>query len=79
MSDPTTITGDQIRAAFDALGLDPDEFENTARVELTPHELVLTRHARNEQGRAFIRDGRVKATVTTLIKVDWASVATQVF
>ena len=43
MTDPTSITTDQLRAAYDALGLDPERFEDVMRIYIGPDECAVER------------------------------------
>lgn len=51
MSDPITITSDQVRAAYDALGLDPDVYADTMRIDVDGGRITITRLRRNSDGR----------------------------
>lgn len=56
MSDPTYVTPTQLRAAYDALGLDPELFTSTRTITLDPHEVVTVRYVRLD-GNPFLHDG----------------------
>jgi hypothetical protein len=51
VSDPKFVTTDQMRAAYDALGLDGDGFNRTRSVEFQPHEVRVTRYVVNDEGQ----------------------------
>lgn len=50
MPDPIWITKEQQRAAYDALGLDPDRWSQTREVRLQPHAVVVERYRRGDRG-----------------------------
>jgi hypothetical protein len=60
VSDPTLISSDQVRAAYDALGLDPDRYDLTREIVITaPGTVVVYR----------FRRGTLDLTETTEIRV----------
>lgn len=68
MSDPYGINIEQVRAAYDAMGLDPEQWNNTRQVEFDPHEVRVTRYVRDEKGRILVADelGNPETCVTTM-------------
>lgn len=54
--DPTYVTPAQLRAAYDALGLDGELFTTTRTVCLHPDTVVATRYLLNENDRQFLDD-----------------------
>lgn len=65
MSDPTTVTAEQLRAAYDALGLDPELWTRTRRIEIAPGKVRVIRFQLNDAGRFFLgEDGDFAVTVT---------------
>jgi len=73
MSDKTPerryVTFDQIRAAYDALALDPELLERTRSIEITPHVVVVIRHAVGDDGGPFLDGNGELATTTTWLDV----------
>lgn len=57
MTDPTSITRDQVRAAYDALGLDPDAWDDTFELLIDRGWVVVKRRACPIAVIA-VRDGR---------------------
>lgn len=53
MSDPQTITEKRQRAAYDALGLDPELYSRTAEIVISPWKVEVIRY-RHENGRKYI-------------------------
>lgn len=67
-ADPTSMTEDHVRAAYDALGLDPDGYQSTTRIDIDPSSVTVTRHRRDGAGRiAFSTFGGVRAEETVRI------------
>jgi hypothetical protein len=56
MSDPTFVTPTQLRAAYDALGLDPELFWSTRTIHLEPHEVTPIRYVLNGDGGRWLLD-----------------------
>ena len=65
-ADPATFTIQQQRAAYDALGLDPDGFTETTLVVITPTEVMVTRRLRNDAGRLYVVDDQIASETTIL-------------
>lgn len=68
MSQP--ITGEQLRAAYDALGLDPDTWNDTMRIVIAPHEVTVTQRLRNDAGHLYVVGDEI-ASDTTVLDVMW--------
>lgn len=71
MADPTHITTDQLRAAYDALGLDADGWNRTMRFELRPDFVILVRYRPGENGRPYVENDEI-VTDPVAIPVRWA-------
>lgn len=56
IGDPTYVTPAQLRAAYDALGLDGELFTTTRDISLAPDKVVATRWLLNDDGSTFISD-----------------------
>ena len=44
MSDPMFLTTAELRAAYDALGLDPERFKDTRTITINPHGVEVVRY-----------------------------------
>lgn len=53
VSEPRRITRDQIRAAYDALGLDADAWASTMMVQIQPQAVTVIRAVRSAGGAAW--------------------------
>jgi hypothetical protein len=68
-TDPTTVTGDQIRQALDVLGI-AGPIEDIRDVTIAPGAVGVTRYRRNADGQRF-RAGNDAATTITTIGIRW--------
>lgn len=66
MADPTTLTLDQLRAAYEALGLDPADWSSTALIQITPHKATVVRYEHNDEGHIVAVDGAPVTVITTI-------------
>lgn len=64
-----TITMQHIRAAYEALGLDPDKFDGVMLIKMTPSQVQVTRQAYDKGGRAYTDESGEVATTTATIPV----------
>lgn len=72
MSEPTRVSAAQMRAAYNALGLHPERWNDTMRIDITPHAVIVTRASRNEDGRMHVDHIGSLAVDATCIEVDWS-------
>lgn len=72
MSDPDAVTTEQLRAAYEALGLDPERFHGTRTIHISPDGVEVVRYHQPD-GKTRIVDGTnaVYAEVLTLRLFDW--------
>lgn len=69
MSDPETVTLDQIRQALFAMGVEPD-ISNVRTIHVDPEWLTITRFDLNEHGKPFVApSGDEMALVKSKIRV----------
>ena len=52
--EPTYVTEAQQRAAYDALGLDPELYNRTAEIVITPHKVEVIRYRHDVAGYKHI-------------------------
>lgn len=69
MSDPTTVRGDQVRAALTALGV-VDQQADIMRTEITPQRITVERLRRNSGGQIVAVGDKVAAVITE-IGIEW--------
>lgn len=69
MSDPTVVTGEQVYAAWTALGI-VDDVNDIVKTVIDPRSITITRHRRNADGKKFVAGDEVATTVTT-IGINW--------
>lgn len=75
MSDPATVTTEQMRAAYDALGLDPERFTSTHSIRINPDGIEVLRWHTFEgvDGKARLIPG------TDAIYAQWLTIRTEGF
>lgn len=71
MNNERRFTHDQQRAAYDALGLDPELFNSTHTITIKPDRVIVWRYLRNADGHRYLVGGQPAEDVTVL---DLASV-----
>lgn len=76
MSENPTVTLAQIRAAYDALGLEADRWNETTQVVVKPDAVIVTRYLRGDNGRAFLASNGEIAQEMTVLKVSGGGVKT---
>jgi hypothetical protein len=54
VSDPDTVTVEQMRAAYDALGLDPQRFKSTRSVHIQPGDVEVVRYHQVDGGSHLV-------------------------
>jgi len=60
MTDKLLVSRDDVRLAYEFLGLDPSLWEGTARVEIGPELVRATRYRHDEAGQSMIgEDGEL--------------------
>lgn len=69
--DPMNVTAVQLRAAYDALGLDPDRFDQTVSFTAEPGKLTVIRMRVDQDGAAAVAGIDEVATETITIGVDF--------
>lgn len=75
MSETHAVTGAQMRAAYDALGLDPELFKSTASITLTPIDVVVSRY-RLKDGHPYVEEGTKAIPMNTVaLQVKWSASA----
>jgi len=52
--EPTTVTEQQQRTAYYALGLDPELYSRTAEIMITPHKVEVVRYRQDVAGYKYI-------------------------
>lgn len=65
-ADPKRITRSMVRAAYDALGLDPALYQFTGRVKVEPDVVTIERIAVSVEGRPLFIDGAPETETTEL-------------
>lgn len=76
MPDPMVVTVAQLRASYDALGLDPDRFDEVKSISSDPSGITIVRVRVDEQGHAvLLTDGSDVATETVTIAVQDSDLA----
>ena len=63
----THITFDQQRAAYDALGLSPERFNDTASILIEPHRVTVTRYLTDEAGRHYVANDEIASETVVLV------------
>lgn len=69
---PASVTGDQIRAAVNALGLDDLPFEDIMGIDILPQAITVTVAKRNHAGRMYVEQLDQLAVEKIVIGVRWA-------
>jgi hypothetical protein len=74
MSDPMNIKLEQLRAAYDALGLDPNRFDQTQSFLVEPGVVTVVRVRVDEAGQNIVLPGR-SALATETVQVSLEEIA----
>jgi hypothetical protein len=65
------VTGDQVRAIVDILGMQDVGFEDIQRIEIAPTAVIVTTLLCDGDGKHYLAGGDIAKTVTTL-PIRWA-------
>ncbi len=74
--EPHRVDAMLIADFYREMGFDPDRFERTTRIDITPNGIRVTRLRLNENGRPYVV-GKSAATEITDVAIDWANYEAQ--